>query len=226
MTTFAFIHGAGDVAWYWHLVRVELTRRGHDSVAPDLPIEDDTAGLSRYADVVIDAIGEGRDVVVVAQSFGGYVAPLVAERIETRLIVLVAGMMPSPGETAEQMFANTGWQPERLDDSSARSVFYHDVPTNVAEQALTHERRQSDTPGREPWPLAAWPDVPTRFVLCRNDRFFPARWLRLVVRDRLGIEPDEIDSGHCPALSRPTELATLLERYVAETVGRGSDTAS
>jgi pimeloyl-ACP methyl ester carboxylesterase len=226
MTTFAFIHGASDVGWYWHLVRAELTRRGHDSVAPDLPIEDDTAGLSRYADVVIDAIGEGRDVVVVAQSFGGYVAPLVAERIETRLIVLVAGMMPSPGETAEQMFANTGWQPERLDDSSARSVFYHDVPTNVAEQALTHERRQSDTPGREPWPLAAWPDVPTRFVLCRNDRFFPARWLRLVVRDRLGIEPDEIDSGHCPALSRPTELATLLERYVAETVGRGSDTAS
>jgi hypothetical protein len=218
MATFAFIHGAGDVGWYWHLVGAELRRRGHDTVSPDLPIEDDGAGLSRYADVVVDSIGELRDVVVVAQSFGGYVAPIVAERIGARLIVLVAGMVPSPGETAEEMFANTGWQPERLEDTGARAVFYHDVPADLADQALEHGRRQSDTPGSEPWPLPAWPDIPTRFVLCRNDRFFPARWLRQVVRDRLRIEPDEIDSGHCPALSRPHELATLLEGFVADTI--------
>ena len=41
MATFAFIHGAGDVGWYWHLVEAELRRRGHDTVAPDLPVEDD-----------------------------------------------------------------------------------------------------------------------------------------------------------------------------------------
>ncbi len=216
MTLFAFIHGAGDVGWYWHLVRAELDRRGHDSVAPDLPVEDDSAGLSRYADVVVDAIGGRRDVVVVAQSFGGYTAPIVAERIDARSIVLVAGMVPRPGESAEEMFANTGWRPEKLEDSSTRSVFYHDVPSEIADQALTHERRQSDTPGSEPWPLPAWPEIPTRFILGRNDRFFPARWLRPLVRDRLRIDPDEIESGHCLALSRPRELAGLLERYLAE----------
>jgi pimeloyl-ACP methyl ester carboxylesterase len=222
MSTFAFIHGAGDVGWYWHLVGAELRRGGHDTVAPDLPIEDDNAGLSRYADVVVDAIDGRRDVVVVAQSFGGYTAPIVAGRIGARSIVLVAGMVPSPGESAEEMFANTDWRPERLEDSSARSVFYHDVPSDLADQALTRERRQSDTPGSEAWPLPAWPEIPTRFVLCRNDRFFPARWLRPVVRDRLGIDADEIESGHCPALSRPHELAALLERYLAETTTRGS----
>jgi pimeloyl-ACP methyl ester carboxylesterase len=222
MATFGFIHGAGDVGWYWHLVGAELRGRGHETVAPDLPTEDDSAGLSRYADVVADAIGRRADVVVVAQSFGGYIAPIVAERIGARLIVLVAGMMPSPGESAEEMFANTGWRPEKLEDLSARSVFYHDVPTDVADEALAHDRRQSDTPGREPWPLPAWPGIPTRFVLCRNDRFFPARWLRPLVRDRLQIDPDEIESGHCPALSRPQEVAALLERYVAETNTRGS----
>ena len=41
---FAFIHGAGDVGWYWHLVEAELRARGHDTVAPDLPIEDDAPG--------------------------------------------------------------------------------------------------------------------------------------------------------------------------------------
>src|SRR6185312_8260064 len=124
----------------------------------------------------------------------------------------VAGMIPSPGESAEEMFAATAWAPEPLDDASERAVFYHDVPHELADDALSRSRRQSDTPGREPWPLARWPDIPTRFVLCRNDRFFPARWLRPVVRSRLGIEPDEIDSGHCPALSRPGELAARLDR--------------
>ncbi len=215
MTTFAFIHGAGDVGWYWHLVEAELRGRGHDTVAPDLPIEDDTAGLDRYEDVVIEAIGGRQDVVVVAQSFGGYVAPIVADRIGARLIVLVAAMVPRPGETADEMFRATRWEPARLDDDSAIAVFYHDVPPELAQQALARERRQSDTPGLEPWPPAAWPDIPTRAIIGRDDQFFPAEWLRTVIRDRLGITPDAIDSGHCPALSRPQELAELLDGYLA-----------
>ena len=81
----ALIHGAGDVGWYWHLVQAQLRRRGQDAVAMDLPVEDDSAGLSEYADVVVDAIGDRRDVVVVAQSFGGYTAPMVCERVRARL---------------------------------------------------------------------------------------------------------------------------------------------
>jgi pimeloyl-ACP methyl ester carboxylesterase len=216
MSAFAFIHGAGDVGWYWHLVEAALRQRGHSTVAPDLPIEDDAAGLSAYADVVVEATGDHRDVVVVAQSFGGYVAPLVAERVNARLIVLVAGMVPAPGETAEEMFSNTGWRPEPGFED-VRDVFYHDVPRELADEALRRgSRRQSETPGREPWPLPVWPPIPTRYILCRNDRFFPAAWLRPVVEERLGIVPDEIGSGHCPALSRPDDLARRLQRYLAQ----------
>jgi predicted phosphoribosyltransferase len=99
---------------------------------------------------VVEAIGDRQDVTVVAQSFGGYIAPIVADRIGARLIVLVAGMIPSPGESAEAMFANTGWQPAPQQDQSTRAIFYHDVPEDVADQAIRRERRQSDTPGREP----------------------------------------------------------------------------
>ena len=84
MATFALIHGAGDVGWYWHLVERELRQRGHDSVAPDLPCDDDSAGLPEYADTVLEAIGGRDDVVVAAQSFGGFTAPLVADRIPVR----------------------------------------------------------------------------------------------------------------------------------------------
>ena len=56
MATFVFIHGAADVGWYWHLLEAELQARGHDTVAPDLPCDDDTAGLNEYADTVVEAI--------------------------------------------------------------------------------------------------------------------------------------------------------------------------
>jgi pimeloyl-ACP methyl ester carboxylesterase len=91
---------------------------------------------------------------------------------------------------------------------------------DLAAEALRRGRRQSDTPTREPWPLDRWPDVPTRFILCRNDRLLPAPFLRRVVHERLGITPDEIDGGHCVALSRPKQLAQCLERQLATTKAR------
>jgi pimeloyl-ACP methyl ester carboxylesterase len=96
------------------------------------------------------------------------------------------------------------------------ALFLQDVPPDLAAEALRRERGQSATPGQEPWPLRAWPNVPTRFLLCRDDRFFPAEFLRRVVRERLGITPDEMDGSHCVALSRPKELADRLEAYRAE----------
>jgi pimeloyl-ACP methyl ester carboxylesterase len=185
-------------------------------VAPDLPCEDDSAGLAEYADVVADAIGDRRDTVVAAQSAGAFVAPLVADRVPVALLVLVAGLVPAPGETAGDWWANTGYEPPRGGWSGdVRATFYHDVPKEIADEAMKRGRGQSDRPAMEPWPLEAWPDVPTRFVLCRDDRLLPADFLRRVVRERLGLVPDEIDAGHCVALSRPTELAERLDGYVA-----------
>lgn len=107
-STFALIHGAGDVGWYWHLVRAELLERGDDAVAPDLSCDDDTAGLNEYADAVVRAIGGRSSIVVVAQSSGGFTAPLVCERVPVELIVLVAPMIPAPGEAPNDYWSNTG----------------------------------------------------------------------------------------------------------------------
>jgi pimeloyl-ACP methyl ester carboxylesterase len=92
------------------------------------------------------------------------------------------------------------------------------VPPELTAEALKRERAQSDTPTREPWPLEAWPDVPTRFLLCRDGRLLPADFLRRVVRQRPGIDPDEIDGGHCVALSRPKALAERLDAYRASQI--------
>jgi pimeloyl-ACP methyl ester carboxylesterase len=224
MTTYVLIHGAGDVGWSWHLVEAELRERGHDVVAPDLPCDDESAGLAEYADTVIGAIGDRTDLVVVAQSFGGFTAPLVCARVPVDLLVLVAAMIPLPGEAPGDWWSNTGWEAARRaqDERDGRApdddiaLFLHDVPPDLAAQALSRGRNQAESPSATPWPLDAWPDVPTRFLLCRDDRFFPPAFLRRVVRERLGITPDEIDGSHCVPLSRPKELAKRLETYRKE----------
>ena len=65
----------------------------------------------------------------------------------------------------------------------------------------------------QPWPLDAWPEVPTRVLIGHDDRLFPADLQRRVARERLGIEADEIEGGHLVALSRPAELVERLEAY-------------
>jgi pimeloyl-ACP methyl ester carboxylesterase len=220
MATFAFIHGGGDVGWYWHLVENELRARGHETVAPDLPCDDDSATLSDYADTVVRAVDGRGDLVVVAQSYGGFTAPLVAARLPVDALVLVTAMIPAPGETPAEWWRNTGHgdavreQAERDGGLTGNEdpfvAFFHDVPRALAEEAMSKERGESEAAYNGPWPLDEWPAVVTRFVLCTEDRFFPAAFMRRVVAERLGVVPDEIEAGHCVALSRPRELAALL----------------
>jgi pimeloyl-ACP methyl ester carboxylesterase len=82
VATYVLIHGAGSDSWYWHLVTPELQARGHGVVAPDLPCDDDSAGLAEYVDTVVEAIGvPSGQIVVVGQSLAGFSAPLVCERV-------------------------------------------------------------------------------------------------------------------------------------------------
>lgn len=211
MATYALLHGAGASSRYWHLVVPPLETAGHEVVASDLPCDDDRAGLAEHADAVVDAVGERGDVIVVAQSLAGFSAPLVCERRPVALLVLLNAMVPRPGESAGQWWTNAGQEfPEPFDPED---VFLHDVAPAVTAQAIHHVRPQSDTIFAQPWPLRSWPAVPTRALVCRSDRLFPAESLRRVISERLGITPEEMDGGHLPALARPHDLVQRLEAY-------------
>jgi pimeloyl-ACP methyl ester carboxylesterase len=214
MATYVLIHGAGSDSWYWHLVSPRLRALGHDVVAVDLPCDDDNAGLCQYAGTVVDAVGDRSAVILVAQSLAGFTAPLVCDRLPVILMVLLAAMTPRSGESPGEWWANTGHVfPDPFDPEV---IFAHDLPPDLAEASRAHLREQSNTPFEKPWPLDAWPDVPTKFLLCRDDRFFPAEFQRRLVHERLGIDPDEMPGGHLPALAHPDELVARLEAYRAE----------
>jgi pimeloyl-ACP methyl ester carboxylesterase len=224
MTTFAMVHGGGGSGWEWHLVDAELSALGHRCVAPDLPAEESTT-LDDCADAVVAAIGDDDgDVVVVGHSFGAFAAPLVAVRRPTAGLVLVAGMVPRPGESPADWWTATGHADAVAAQAAADGgltgnddpmvCYFHDVPADLATQALAHESAHpSMATYTQPWPLASWPDVPTRFVVCTEDRVLPAGFLRRIVRERIAITPDELASGHCADLAQPQALAALLASY-------------
>ena len=223
MTTFVLVPGAGGQAWYWHRVVPELQARGHEAIAVDLPAADDGAGFTEYADAVVAAVGDRRDgLVLVGQSLGGFTVSLVAERVPVDQIVLLNAMVPKPGESAGEWWEATGQAAARARyaEREGRTAegfdplvdFLHDVPPDIVAEAMAGgEIVQSGTPFEAPWPLAAWPDVPTRFLQGREDRFFPLEFQRRVVAERLpGVEIEELPGGHLLALSRPVELAEAL----------------
>lgn len=226
MSTFVVIHGGGDVGWSWHLVAAELRARGHDVLTPDLPADDDALTLDDYADAVVGLVGDRDGVVVVGHSFGAFTAPLVAERLSADLLVLMAGMIPVPGEPPERWWADSGY----LAAAEAQSAldggltgnedpyvsFYNGVPRELAEEALRQERAHPSPAAMEgPWPLSEWPAVTTRYVVFADDRFFPPAFLRGLASERLGVLADELPGGHCAMLSHPAEIAGLLAGYVA-----------
>ena len=219
---YVLIPGAGGSAWYWSRVVPLLKSAGADAVAVELPADDDSADLFAYAELVRAAAADATaPVVMVAQSMGAFTAPLAAGLVPTARIVLVNPMVPRPGESAGQWWAATGQKQAMLanfrriglGDKEFDSVedFFHDVPADIREEAFSKpEPPQSDTPFEQPWPLEAWPDVPTSVLQGRDDRLFPLDFQRRVVRERLGLDVDAVAGGHLNSLSQPEELARRL----------------
>ena len=206
--TFILLPGAGGQAWYWHRLLPLLG----DALAVDLPSSDPDAGLAAYVDTVVETVGpRAGPVTVVAQSMGGLSAPLLCGRLDVHRLVLVNAMIPVPGETGGQWWEATGHSEAFTEEMDDLTHFFHDVPEDVTQEAMSRPPPdQSDRPFADPWPLDAWPDVPTEVVVGRDDRFFPPAFQRRVARERLGIEPTLVPGGHLVALSRPEELAAVL----------------
>ena len=228
--TFILIPGAGGSAWYWHLIAPRLEQRGHDAAPVELPAANDTAGLPEYAAAVIHAIGnrEPRRVVLVAQSLAGFTAPLVCKQVPVALLVLVNAMIPKPGERPGEWWTNTRHdeakrQQNRRDGRPPDAPFdpliefFHDVPQPIIEAAWAQgEPRQSETVFASPCAFDTWPRMPTRVLIARDDRFFPAEFQRRVARERLGISGEEMPGGHLVALSQPDELTVRLVAYATQ----------
>ncbi len=217
--TFVLIPGAGGTAWYWHSVVPLLQRAGHRAIPVDLPADDPAAGLAEYARLVIEAADGSANVVLVAQSLGGFTAPLAAGKNDVRALVFVNAMIPRPGETPGEWWAATGWEEARVaaagrggysTEFDLETYFLHDVPPDVAAAGEKYQRAESDSAFESVCDFAEWPRVPIRVAAGADDRFFPVGFQQALATDRLGVAADIVPGGHLNALSEPAALAGYL----------------
>ncbi|HJZ35147.1 MAG TPA: alpha/beta hydrolase, partial [Solirubrobacterales bacterium] len=192
---------------------------------PPLPLDDPDATPSDHASAVIAALPDPAPapLVVVGQSLGAYAATIAAARLQPQRLILLAPMIPAPGESAGDWWRGTDHEaaiaplierhgtPDEWGEEAMAEVFYHDVDEATLAAAAEYEGVPSRGLFAEPLPLDASPDVPTTVLAGRDDRLFPLAFQRRIARERLGLdEVAEIDGGHLPMLARPRELAERL----------------
>lgn len=237
-TTFVLVPGAGaDPRVYRRTIRV-LRTLGHEGIAPLLPLDDPDALPSDHAAAIVAAVEDlgmavgdagpvPRRLVIVGQSLGAYSASLAADRLGPAHLILLAPMIPTPGETADEWWGATRHgdaiapvlerfgPPSEWGEEAMAELFYHDVdPATLAANA-DFEGRPGTGLFEEPFAPAHWPFVPTTVLVPREDRMFPLEFQQRVMFERLGgpgVDLVEMEGGHLPMLSRPLELA---ERLVA-----------
>jgi pimeloyl-ACP methyl ester carboxylesterase len=206
---FVFVHGAWHGAWCWQALCEELTGRGHETRAVDLPC--DTVGLTArdYA----AAVGPQPDAIVVGHSLGGLTIPLVP----ARGWVFLAALVPVDGISARSMHpAFTGAQRDEHgrsfwpDEETTRRYLYSDLSDDEAAWAFPQLRPQAAIDR-----VTGMPTGPCASIVTMRDEVVSPEY-QLEAAAVFGVEPLELDAGHSPFVSHPVELAGLLEWFASE----------
>jgi len=155
----------------------------------------------------------------VAQSLGGFTAPLVASQPSARELFFVNAMIPRPGERPGEWWDATGSDKARVAAAEANGYptefdvdvyFLHDISPDDAAGLAERQRPEADVVFESVCEFERWPAVPITVLAGRDDRFFPADFQRRIARERLGVEAELLPGGHLLALSHPDALAKRL----------------
>ena len=225
MAAFCLIHGSTQSPRGWDLLVAELQRHGHQVLLADLPAGVTQLPAHAFCDAILASCASADDVILVAHSMSGLFLPLVAQSPRVRKVVYEAAMIPPLGISPMQMVRSNpsmfnpewvGKDPTR-DARVAREFLFHDCSPQVAEWALSTLRLM--IPMRvlnEPIPIQELSPKPSAYIVCRDDRTILPDRSRCQARACLEVEPMELPGGHCPHVSRPAQLAELLDALACD----------
>jgi pimeloyl-ACP methyl ester carboxylesterase len=217
MSDVVLIHSTGQGAAGWELVVRALAERGQAAHAVELPSDPDLLAAD-YAELVRGQVGAVAAPVVLAHSGAGPLLPATARALEACYQVWLAAWVPDPdasfvddaGRHARAAF-DPGWigKDPTEDDAVAAAFLYHDCDEATLEWALS-TRRLFLPRGVHGERLSLAPEIPSTYVVAARDRTIRPQWQRRMARERLGVEPIEVPTGHCPNVSQPDRLAGIL----------------
>jgi pimeloyl-ACP methyl ester carboxylesterase len=223
VATFCLIHGSWHDGSCWEPLSAALARRGHEALAPTMPLDDPEAGFEdRFRPIAAALTGGADPLVVVGHSVSSGFAAVAAERAPVALLVhLCPRLGPFPAPAGAPAVFREGfpfppkdelgrmvWEPEAAIEAMYPR-FAPDVAAELAARLLPVAPLAEDE-----YPIDGHPDLPTALIYATEDEFFEPEWERFMARELLGVEPIELPGGHFPMLEDPEGLAELLDRLV------------
>jgi pimeloyl-ACP methyl ester carboxylesterase len=219
------VHGTTQSVTGWDLLVDEVTRRGHRALAVDLHDEDPDSSMIDLAarcrsQLPVDLSAP----IVMAHSGSGILLPEVGDALGAAHEVYLAAAVPDPAghrSFLDEMQAdplamfNSEWfgVDPTSDPVLATYFLFHDCDLATLRWALgTLQLFDALRNGYAEVPPAR--DLRNRastLVAPRDDRTLRPAYLAAIARERLGVEPVILSGGHCPHVSRPGEVAELLE---------------
>ena len=230
MTTFVLIHGMWHGGWCWESLAPLLRDAGHDVHAPTLAglaeradMRSDTIDLNTHVQEVVDLIKAQylRGVILVGHSLGGFMAPIVADRIPERIthVVNLDGIVPKNGMSLADLMGKTWdffkkkatesgdewWCPPILEWTFGVSG----ADLEWAQSKLTpHPLRTLSTPVTLSNSVAQ--SIPSTFIRCSDgmtDEEVAAEEKKF---KEMGMNFHSLPTGHSAMMILPQELAEML----------------
>ena len=215
---FLLVHGTTQSPDGWRHLISALCAIGHDAVTTDLARFGERVPTTAYRDAVAAEQFGPRVDIVVAHSGSGLLLPAIASATEAKLQVYLAAFIPhgSRSLVAElnddsSAIFNADWigVDPTSDHDAARRFLFHDCTTEVTGWSVTTLRRFVPASAYSEQ-VALAPAIPAMSVVPESDRTLRKEWMISASRERLGVEPTVVAGGHCPHVSRPDDLATIL----------------
>lgn len=230
--TFVMIHGAWHGGWCWQKVSSRLTSRGHRVLSPTLTglgershLLNPQIDLKTHTQDIVNVVAweDLEDVILVAHSYGGFVAAGVLSEIGPSIssLVLVDAFLPLDGEAMIDVLPPIPRQNLNAALAAGKTTI---PPQSAARFRVNESDRERVDRKCTPQPIGTFlqchgsqPNYDTlrRKVYIRATGFPSENFDE--VRDRLSAtaewEIHQIACGHDIMLDRPDELAEILHLH-------------
>jgi pimeloyl-ACP methyl ester carboxylesterase len=232
--TVVLVHGAFADSSSWNGVVERLQSHGHSVVAASNPLR----GLSKDSDYVRQLVESiAGPVVLVGHSYGGSVISNAARGLDrVKALVFVAAFLPDEGESAvalsgkfpgstlgETLHAVPITLPGGsrvadlyIEESKFHQQFAADVPEKTAAVMAATQRPVADAALAEEASAPAWRDIPSWVLVATEDRNIPAQ-AQIFMAERAKATVVTVDASHAVAVSRPGDVARLVDEAVQAT---------
>ncbi len=230
MTTFILIHGMWHGGWCWEKLSALLKTAGHNVHAPTLAglaeradMLNDDIDLNTHVQEIMDLISYNnlRDVILVGHSSGGFMAPVVADKIPERVahIVNLDGIVPENGKSLADLMSET-WNffkkkaTESGDEWRCPPILEWTFGVSGADlewmqsKLTSHPLKTLTTPVVLENPKTK--SIPSTFILCSEgmtEEDIAAEEKKFTGR---GMNFRTLPTGHDAMITMPKELAEIL----------------